>query len=143
MIKTLITDQMKDAMRAHEKTKLETLRFVLSQLKYAEIEKRRELTEDEALSVLANEVKKRREAIKLFGDSGRQQLVTEEQEKLAVITSLLPPQMSREEIEELVDEAIAKVGKSNMGVIMKELMPRVKGRSDGSLVSEIVKQKMA
>lgn len=133
---------MKDAMRARDKMTLETLRYALSQIKYVEIEKRRELTEDEILGILGNEVKKRREAIKLFKDSGRDQLVTEEEEKLKVITSLLPAQMDREEIEKLVDEAIAKVGKGNLGAVMRELMPKVKGKADGSLVSEIVKKKI-
>ncbi len=142
MLKNTITEQIKTAMRAHEKLTLETLRFVLSQIKYSEIEKRRELTDEEAIAVLSNEVKKRREAIKLFKDSGRNELVTEEEAKLAVITSLLPEQMSAEAIEKLVEAAIAKVGKGNMGVIMKELMPQVRGRADGSLVSEIVKKKM-
>ena len=134
---------MKDAMRARNGVKLETLRYVLSQIKYKEIEEHRELTDDETIGVLANEVKKRKEAIKLFRDSGRDQLVAEEEEKLTTITSLLPSQMSREEIEALVDAAIAKVGKANMGAIMKELMPTTRGRADGSLVSEIVKEKMA
>lgn len=142
MLKNEITEQMKTAMRARDTVTLETLRYVLSQIKYAEIDKRRELTEDEALSVLANEVKKRREAIKLFQDSGRNELVAEEETKLKVITSLLPEQMSREEIEKLVDAAVAKVGKGNMGAVMKELMPQVRGRADGALVSEIVKSRI-
>src|SRR5258708_3016050 len=143
MIKHTITDQMKDAMRARNGVKLETLRYVLSQIKYKEIEEHRELTDDEAIGVLANEVKKRKEAIKLFRDSGRDQLVAEEEEKLTTITSLLPTQMSREEIETLVTAAIAKVGNANMGVIMKEVVPATRGRADGSVVSEIVKEKMA
>ncbi len=142
MMKQTITDQMKDAMRARNAVKLETLRYILAQVKYKEIDEHRELTEDEAMGVLANEVKKRKEAIKLFKDSGRDQLVIEEEEKLATITSLLPPQMSREEIEKLVDAAIAKVGASNIGMIMKELMPATRGKADGSLVNEIVKVKM-
>lgn len=142
-IKQTITDQMKEAMRARDAVKLETLRYVLSQLKYSEIEKHRDLSDDEMLGVLANEVKKRKEAIKLFKDSGRDQLVTEEEEKLTTITSLLPAQLTREEVETLVDTAIAKVGVANIGAIMKELLPHTKGRADGSMVSEIVKAKMS
>lgn len=142
MLKTKILDHMKVAMRARNAVELETLRYLLSQIKYSEIDKKRELTDDEAISVLSNEVKKRREAIKLFTESGRNELVTEEEEKLKVITSLLPEQMSRSEVEKIVDEVIAKVGNENMGVVMKELMPLVRGKADGTMVSEIVKSKI-
>ncbi len=142
MLKNQIMDQMKTAMRSRDAVALETLRYVLSQIKYGEIDKHRELTEEETLGVLSNEVKKRKDAIKLFKDSGRDQLVSEEEVKLKVITSLLPEQMSAAEIEKLVDAAVAKVGKGNIGAVMKELMPQVRGRADGSLVNEIVKQKI-
>lgn len=142
MIKDQIMTDMKTAMRERNAVVLETLRYILSQIKYVEIDKQRQLTEDEVLGVLSTEVKKRRDAIKLFRDSGRDQLVTEEEEKLKVITSLLPAQLSAEEIEKLVDSAVAKVGKGNFGAVMKELMPQVRGKADGSLVSEIVKKKI-
>lgn len=143
MIKQTITSQMKDAMRARDAVKLETLRYVLSQIKYSEIDKKRDLTDDEIIGVLANEVKKRKEAIKLFADSGRDQLVSEEEVKLGTITSLLPEQLSQEEVERIVDEAILKVGKANMGMIMKEVSPQTRGRADGSMVSAIVKERMS
>jgi uncharacterized protein len=142
MIKQQITDQIKDAMRSHDAVKLETLRFILSQIKYVEIDKHQELNDEAIIGVISNEVKKRRDAIKLFKDSGRDQLVSEEEEKLVTIMQFLPEQMSREEVEKLVDEAIAKVGTSNMGLVMKELMPQVKGKADGSMVSEVVKSKL-
>jgi uncharacterized protein YqeY len=142
MIRTQITDQMKDAMRSHDKVKLDTLRFVLSQIKYVEIDKHRELEDAEIIDVLVSEVKKRREAITLFKNSGRDQMVTEEEAKLAVITSLLPSQLSEDEVNELIDTAIAKVGK-NMGLVMKELSSQIKGRADGKLVSELVRARIA
>jgi uncharacterized protein YqeY len=142
MIKQTIMSEMKDAMRAHDSVKLETLRYILSQIKYSEIDKKRELTDDENIAVLANEVKKRKEAISLFASSGRDQLVTEEQQKLETITSLLPAQLTRDEIEVIIDEAISRVGKANMGAVMKEVTPQTRGRADGSLVSEIVKAKI-
>jgi uncharacterized protein len=142
MIKQHITDQIKDAMRSHDARKLETLRFLLSQIKYVEIDKREELSDEAIIGVIANEVKKRKDAIKLFKDSGRDELVREEEEKLVTIMQFLPEQMSREEVEKLVDAAIAKVGTGNMGLVMKELMPQVKGKADGSMVSEVVKAKL-
>lgn len=143
MIKQTIVDQIKDAMRAHRQMELGTLRYILSQIKYKEIDKKRELHEDEVIDVLSSEVKKRRDAIKLFKDSGRDELVTEEEKKLVVITSLLPAQMSEEEVASLVELAIQKVGRENMGLVIKEVIPQVKGRADGSMVSRLVKEKMS
>lgn len=142
MIQQDIQTQMKEAMRAHDAMRLETLRFVLSQIKYAQIAKRSELTEDDALGVLANEVKKRREAIEMFRASGREALVSEEEAKLAVIMTLMPAQLSEAEVEAIVKEAVAKVGGGNMGMVMKEIMPKVKGRADGKMVSEVVKRNL-
>ncbi|HSW89425.1 MAG TPA: GatB/YqeY domain-containing protein [Patescibacteria group bacterium] len=142
MIKSTIQDQMKDAMRARDSVKLETLRFVLSGMKYEEIEKHRELTDEEAIDVLSREVKKRREAIELFRTSGRDQMVADEESKLAVIMTLLPTQFSKEEVEKIVEAAIAKVGKENFGAIMKEVTPQTKGKADGKMVSDVVKAKL-
>ena len=143
MIKQQIQDQMKEAMRSHDKVKLETLRYVLSQIKYREIEKRDTLTDEEEIEVLTREVKKRRDAIELFRKSGREVLVVEEEVKLTVITALLPAQMSAEEIQKIVTAAVAKVGKNNMGLVMKEIMSQVKGKADGKLVSGLVKRSLS
>lgn len=142
MLMQAIRDQIKDAMRAKEPVKLDTLRYILSTLKYVEIEKQRELTDEEVVEAVSKEVKKRKDAIELFKNSGRDVLVSEEEAKLAVIMTLLPKQLSAQEIEQLIDEAIAEVGKENMGAIMKALGPKTKGRADGKLVSELVRQKM-
>lgn len=138
MVFSLIQDQIKDAMRAKDAQRLETLRYVLSQLKYAQIEKRNDLTDDESLSVLSKEVKKRRDAIELFQKSGRLELVKEEEEKLAVITALLPEQMSTQEIEQIVRSVIAREAGAQMGLIIKTVMQETKGRADGKIVSQIV-----
>lgn len=141
-IQKTIQDQLKDAMRAKDSVKLETLRYVLSELKYSQIEKQRDLTDEESIEVLSREVKKRRDAIDLFHKSGREELVEEEKAKLTFITSLLPAQMEASDIETIVDEVITSVGKENMGQVMKEVMTRVKGKADGRMVSEIVQAKM-
>lgn len=143
MIMQTIRDQIKDAMRAKDAVKLDTLRYVLSTLKYVEIEKQRELTDEEAIDALSREVKKRKDAIELFRNSGRSELVTEEEAKLAVIMTLLPAQMTSDEVSVIVDDVIATTGKENMGMVMKEVMARVKGKTDGKMVSDIVKSKMA
>lgn len=141
-IQKTIQDQLKDAMRARDSVKLETLRYILSELKYAQIAKQAELSDDECIEVLGREVKKRKDAIDLFHKSGREELVDEEKAKLVFITSLLPAQLESSAIETVVDEVITKLGKENMGMVMKEVMARVKGRADGRMVSEIVQAKM-
>lgn len=143
MLMQTIREQIKAAMRSKEAVKLDTLRFVLSTLKYKEIEVQRELTDDEILDTLGKEVKKRRDAIALFAQSGRTALVAEEEEKLAIILELLPAQMSQTEIESVIDDEIAVVGTANMGMLMKAVLAKVKGRADGKLVSDLVRQKIA
>ncbi|MEP7166836.1 MAG: GatB/YqeY domain-containing protein [Candidatus Woesebacteria bacterium] len=143
MLMDTILNQIKDAMRAKDSVKLETLRFILSTIKYVQIEKRRDLTDEEILDVLTKEVKKRREAIELFKKSGRDGLVTEEETKLAVITAFLPAQMSADEVAAIVNTAIAKVGTENMGMLMKEVMMQTKGKADGKMVSDLVRSKLA
>lgn len=137
-----IQSQLKDAMRARDTVKLETLRYILSELKYESIEKQRDLSDDEASAVLAREVKKRKDAIELFHNSGREELVSEEQAKLAFITSFLPEQVDEATVTTIVDEVIASIGKDNMGMVMKEVMNRLRGKADGRMVSTIVQAKM-
>ena len=143
MVKQLIHSQLKDTMRAKDAVKLETLRFLLSELKYKEIEKQHELTEEEELEVLSKEVKKRKDAIELFRKSGREALVTEEESKLGVITTFLPAQMDRNDVEKIVADVVARMGKENMGMVMKEVMAQVKGKADGKVVSDLVRSKLA
>ncbi len=135
----MIQNQIKDAMRAKDALRLETLRYVLSQIKYAAIEKRADLSEEETQNVLSKEVKKRKDAIDLFRHSGRLELVSEEEQKLAVITGLLPEQLPTAEVEKIVREVLAKSTDRNMGVIMKTVLQEVAGRSDGKTVSAIVR----
>lgn len=142
MLMQTIREQIKDAMREKATVKLDTLRYILSTLKYVEIEKQRELTDEEIIETVGKEVKKRRDAIELFKSSGRTTLVIEEEEKLAIIMTLLPAQMSEAEVSAVVDEVIAHVGTANMGLLMKEVLSKVKGKADGRTVSDIVKKKV-
>jgi uncharacterized protein YqeY len=142
MIKEQIQSQLKEAMKARDSVKLETLRFLLSELKYAEIALQHELTEEEELQVLSKEVKKRTDAVQLFKDSGRDQLVTEEEAKLVFIRSFLPAQLSSQELELIVDQVIADVPDHSFGSVMKEVVARTKGRADGKTISSLVKAKL-
>ena len=136
---------MKAAMKAREKEKLQTIRTLLSSLKNARIDKGEDLDEDDIVSVLSTEAKKRREAAEAYSEGGRAELAEKEEAELEVIEEYLPPQMTDDEAEALVDEAIETTGassKADMGKVMGFVMPKVKGRYDGSKVKDIVLGKL-
>jgi len=137
-----LMEDYKAAMRAGEAQRKDTLRLLRSALKSAQIDKRAPLTEEEALDVLSRQAKQRRDAIELFAQGGRDDLVQAETAELVVIEEYLPAGLSRVEVEELARIAIAEVGASDMremGTVMKNLMPQIKGRADGKLVSDVVR----
>ena len=145
-LKAQLLQDMKDAMRARDKVRLSTIRMINSLIKNAEIEKRGELTDDEIIQLLMKYAKQRKEAIEMYEKGGRQDLVEKEKAELAVVESYLPKQMSEEEIRELVKEAIEATGASSpkdIGKVMQHVMPKVKGRADGSVVNKIVREMLA
>ena len=122
---------------------VKVLRFILSEIKYAEIAKQKDLTDEEAVAVLQKEVKKRKEAIEMFKKGERFDLVTDEEAQLVIIAQYLPKQLPVEELNKIIDSVIAEIGdKSNMGKIIGAVMGRVKGQADGSQVAQLVKQKL-
>lgn len=144
-LKERLKEDMKAAMRAREegRIRLETIRMVQAALKNAEIERQRDLTDDEVLAVIAREVKQRQEALAEFERGGRQDLVDRTQAEIAVLTDYLPEPLSTEAIQELARQAIAQVGArgpADMGKVMQALMPQVRGRADGREVSRIVRE---
>ncbi len=114
--------------------------------KEEDLEKESQLADEEVIEVISSEVKKRRESIELFGKGERMDLVEKETKEKEILEKYLPEQLSEEEIKKLVQEAIGKTGAKEMrdfGKVMAELMPQVKGKADGSLVSRIVKELLA
>jgi len=112
-----------------------------SELKYKEIEKGKTLTEEDEFQVLSTSAKKRQDSIAQFRQGNRSDLVAKEESELRVIQSYLPEQLSEQDLHKLVEEAIREVeakAKSDLGKVMKTLMPKVKGRADGKLVNQIV-----
>lgn len=141
-----LTDDMKGAMKSGDHARLETVRFVLSGLKSAEKDKQAKepgatLTDGEAISVLQKEAKKRKESIELFRKGGREDLASKEEADLAIIATYLPKELSRDEIAALVDKARA-AGANDFSSLIKETMKEVKGRADGKLVGEVIKEKL-
>lgn len=142
-IKNQIEINLKDAMLASDELRKSTLRLVLSAVKLAEVAKRAPLTEEETLAVLQKEVKSRRETINDAHRAGRQDLADMAESEIAILATYLPQALSPAELESLTREAIAEVGAqavSDMGKVMKVLMPRIQYRADGRQVSSMVRQ---
>ena len=130
-------------MKGGDSFKVGTLRMVVSAIQNREIEKRAKssdpLTEEEMIEVLRREVKKRRESIEIYGNAGRSDLKEKEELELKIIQSYLPAELTEDEIEHIVAEAISG-GEKEFGKIMKTVKEQIGGRADGKLVSDIVKK---
>jgi len=140
-----LTGDLKTALKSSDETRKGTLRLLLAALKQAEIDKRPAgaLDEGEVLAVIQKEAKSRRESIADAQKANRADLVAMNETELHVIESYLPKQLTREELVELARAAIAETGAGGpqqMGAVMKLLTPRTKGRADGRLVSDVVRE---
>lgn len=140
MLKDTLTDEMKTAMRARDMQRLGVIRMMIAAIKNEEIDKG-ELSDEAAIAVIQSERKKMRDAVDQFKSAGRDDLVEEETAKLAVIEEFLPAEMSREEVEKVVDEVLAS-GANDFGKVMGQVMGRLKGQADGKLVQAVVKEKL-
>ena len=143
---TRIDDELKEAMRARDAERRDALRLILSSLKSAEKELQRPLSDDEELQVLQRERKRRIEAAEAFRSGGRAEQAESEERELAVLQEFMPEPLSEDELEEIVDDAIAEngaTGMSDFGRVMADVMPQVAGRADGSAVSQLVREKLA
>ena len=142
-LKEQLNSDYKESLKAREKLKVSTIRLMLSEIKYAEIAKRDELSEEELLGVISREARKRKESIEEFAKGGRQDLVDKEKYELSVIEAYLPQQLSEQEVRRMIEGAITEVGASSpgdLGKVMSTLMPRLKGKADGKQVNQIVRE---
>jgi uncharacterized protein len=141
-----LESDVKDAMRAREQERVDALRLILASLRSAEKELRRPLSDQEELQVLQRERKRRTEAAEAFRAGGRDEQAAKEERELAVIEGFMPEPISEEELERIVDDAIAETGATSirdLGRVMADVMPQVSGRTDGSEVSRLVREKLA
>jgi hypothetical protein len=146
---TLIADieeELKGARRARDDQRRDALALVLNALRSAEKELQRSLSDEESLQVLQRERKRRVEAMEAFDAAGREEQADREEFELDVIEEFMPDQLSEDDLEEIVDDVIAEVGATSirdLGRVMADVMPRVSGRTDGSVVSQLVREKLA
>jgi uncharacterized protein len=144
-IKDKLLEDMKAAMKEKEsgKLRLSVIRMARAAIKNIEINKKRELDDEETLEVLARDVKQRRDSIDEFKKADRQDLVDTLIQEIEILMDYLPKQLTEEEIRTLVKDAVEKTGAKEikeMGKVMGVLMPKVKGKADGKLVNEIVRE---
>jgi len=140
MIDRLKAD-LREAMRSGDRTRIDTIRMLLSQIQYARIELRHEPGEEDLIAVLRRGVKTRREAVELYEKGGRADLAAKERAEIGVIEAYLPASMSAEETGAAVDALLAELGitlKKDMGRAMKEFMARYRGRADGKSVNALL-----
>jgi hypothetical protein len=138
-----IESDVKTALKAGAKDKVSALRMLIAALKNKQIDRRRQLSEEEVIETIRSLIKQRKDSIEQFTKGQRQDLVDKETAEVAVLEAYLPAQLSREELEVMVRNAVdqtSALGARDMGKVMKAVLSMVGGRADGKLVSELVKQ---
>lgn len=142
-IKDKLMADMKEAMKAGQKERLTVIRSLRAAIRQVEIDGKKELDDEAVIGVLSKELKMRKDSLEEFSKGQRTDLVEKTQAEIEVITSYMPEQMSKEQITALVKAAVEKVGATSpkdMGKVMKEIMPQTRGRADGKLVNDIVRE---
>lgn len=136
-----LSEDLKQAMKDKDKTRLSVIRMVRAAVKNKEIETGTPLTDDEVLSVVQKELKQRQDSLQAFLSAGRSDLVQAVQSEIEILHEYMPAQLSDEELQQVVRDTIAEVGatsKGDMGRVMSALMPKVRGRADGKRVQQAV-----
>jgi uncharacterized protein YqeY len=137
-----LDDDLKTALKASESLKVSVLRMAKAALKNRQIDKREELSEEDIISVILTLIKQRKESIEQFSKGGREDLAEKERHELSILQSYLPRQLTKEELDTIIIEAIkesSSKGTKDLGKVMRLVMPRVKGTADGKIVNQRVK----
>jgi uncharacterized protein len=139
-LKEKLLADMKEALKAKNSLKLNTIRSVISAIKNQEIDLHKDIEEEEILTLVTREVKKRKEASALFKEGGRIDLMEKEDQEQVVLQAYLPEQVSEEELRKRIQEVIAETGAKGMkdfGKVMKVLVPEFKGKADNALIKDL------
>ena len=137
---------MKEAMRAKEKARLDTIRLILADIKRIEVDERKDLNDTEVIQVMDKMLKQRRDSIEQFRAAGRNELAEKEEAEMAIIQTFLPEPLSDAEIDALISEAIANTGAESMkdmGKVMGQLKPQLQGKADMGAVSKRIKSQLS
>jgi uncharacterized protein YqeY len=145
-LKAQINSAMKDAMRAKDKAKLGAIRLIQSEVKRVEVDERIEIDDQRLIAIMDKMIKQRRDSIKQYEAAGRQELAAVEIAEIGVIQEFLPTALTKQEIDDLIQQAIASTGAESMrdmGKVMGLLKPQIQGRADAGVVSAGVKKALA
>lgn len=140
-LKENLLSDMEGALRAKESLKLNTIRGLISEIKNREIDLRRELGDDEVISIISTQIKKRKEAATLFKKGGRDDLFEKENQELVILQEYLPEQVSEDELRKRVQEVVKELGvveMKDLGRVMKAIIPEFKGRADNGQIKNLV-----
>ena len=142
----IIKAEMKAAMRAKDKPRLGTIRLIQAEFKRIEVDERIEVSDERAITVLDKMLKQRRDSSQQYTDAGREELAAQEDLEITIIQEFLPAQLSEDEINSMIDSAIASSdasGMQAMGAVMGQLKPQLQGKADMGAVSQMVKARLA
>lgn len=141
-----LNNEMKQAMKNKDKDKLSVIRMIKTSIQNEAIKLGRDLSEEEELTVLSREMKQRKDSLNEFDKAGRPDLVEKLQTEIAIVELYMPEQLSEEEVSGIVKETIEETdarSKADIGKVMAAIMPKVKGKADGSLVNKLVQQHLS
>ncbi len=142
-LKEKLMEDLKDSMKSKDKIRKDTITMVRAAIKQKEVDERRELSDDDILDIIAKQLKEKRMAIEEFKKGQRDDLVKLTEQEIDILLNYLPEQLTEEEVEKIVLETIKEVNAKSIkdiGIIMKAVMPKVKGRTDGNIVNKIVRK---
>lgn len=141
-LKQRLTDELKSAMKNKDKLRKNVITMIRSDIKQIEVDKRVDLTDDGIIDIISKQAKQRKDSIDEFKKGSREDLAKQAEQELQILKEYLPEQLSEEEIEVIVKEVVSDIGATSMkemGKIMAAVMPKLKGRADGKIVNQIVR----
>lgn len=138
-------NDLKEAMKSKDSFRLSVIRMVKGAMQLAKPNPREELTDDDVITVISKQIKMRNDSIKEFEAAGRSDLVEQNKKEIEILNTYMPKQLSEEELTEIIDKVFEEVkptSQKDMGLIMKNISPLVKGKADMSLVNKLVKERL-
>lgn len=140
-----INNDLKEAMKSKDSFRLSVIRMVKGAMQLAKPNPREELTDDDVITVISKQIKMRNDSIKEFEAAGRSDLVEQNKKEIEILNTYMPKQLTEEELTEIIDKVFEEVkptSQKDMGLIMKNISPLVKGKADMSLVNKLVKERL-
>lgn len=140
-----INEDLKESMKNQDKEKLNVIRMVKSAIQLAKIELKHDLNDEEVVDVISKQIKMRKDSIKEFSKANRKDLVFQYEKEISILNNYMPEQLSVDEVMKLIDEAFDKIKPTSakqMGLVMKEVTPKIKGKFDMGEISRLVKEKL-